>query len=197
MSETEQSLSQRLISGEAEAFNEVVRLYHSSLFRLAKRLLRNEADAQEVVQDSFLAAFEGRKRFAGRAKIRTWLLSIAYNKAVDRLKAVNKDNWAIQGSLQDSNLWEKVTKVQHITDWRANPEQSFEQEELVELLQKALKEVPAESKAAFELQDIQGLNSREVAETLGISEGAARVRVHRVRQYLMAALQDLDSNQRS
>ena len=186
-------LAERAAQGDADAFNELVRLYHPALYRLANRMLRNRDDAQEVAQEAFMAAYEGMARFQGQSHIRTWLLSITYNKAVDRLKRTTKDNWFIAGDLEKSEKWEIVERVTRITDWGGNPEQTFQASELRGALEKALAVVPAETKAVFELRDIQGLTSKEVAETLGISEGTVRVKLHRVRQYLMAAMEDLFS----
>ena len=186
-------LAERVLSGDKSAFDEIVQLYHAALFRLANRLLRNVDDAQEVVQESFLAAYEGMERFRGQSQVRTWLLSITYNKAVDRLKKITRDNWYIAGDLDKAEIWENVETVTKFTDWRGNPEQNFQTAEIRESLEKALTMVPAESKAVFELRDIQGLTSKEVADALGIGEGAVRVRLHRVRQYLMVAMQNFFS----
>ncbi|MCZ6646698.1 MAG: sigma-70 family RNA polymerase sigma factor, partial [SAR324 cluster bacterium] len=183
-------LTARVINGDKSAFDELVRLYHPALFRLANRLMRNLDDAQEVVQESFLAAYEGMGRFKGQSHIRTWLFSITYNKAVDRLKKATRDNWYIAGDLEKADFWENVEKVNKFTDWRANPEQNLQAAQIRETLAKALNSVPAESKAVFELRDVQGLTSREVADALEIEEGTVRVRLHRVRQYLMVAMQD-------
>ncbi len=186
----EKELTRRIIDGDAEAFNELVRLYHPSVFRLANRMLRNADDAQEVAQEAFLAAYEGAAKFKGQSHIRTWLLSITYNKTVDRLKKTIKDNWFIAGDLEKSEKWEIVEKVTKFTDWGRNPEQNFQSAEIRASLETALSTVPAESKAVFELRDIQGLTSKEVADALGITEGTVRVRLHRVRQYLMVAMQN-------
>lgn len=179
----------RLAGGELELFNELVRSHHASLFRLANSLLRNVDDAQEVVQEAFLAAYEGRKSFKGRSDIKTWLLSITYNKTMDHLKRSSRDRWLIDGELKGSPLWENVVKVRQFTDWGRNPEQNYHNAELMECLENALQALPAESKAVYELRNIQGLSSNKVAETLAISEGAVRVRLHRVRQYLLVALE--------
>ena len=183
-------LTRRIIDGDAEAFNELVRLYHPSVFRLANRMLRNADDAQEVAQDAFLAAYEGAAKFKGQSHIRTWLLSITYNKTVDRLKRTIKDEWYISGDLEKSEKWAVVERVQKFTDWGSNPEQHYQSAEIRESLETALSSIPAESKAVFELRDIQGLTSKEVADALGFTEGTVRVRLHRVRQYLMVAMQN-------
>jgi len=183
-------LEQRLRQGEPEAFDEAVGLYHQSLFRLCRRLLGNDDDAQEAVQEAFLAAYQGCASYRGEAAARTWLLSIAYNKAVDRLKRKTRDQWQLEGDLETSPLWERVREVAEFTDWGRNPEQTFHQEAMRARLHDALRQIPALSRAVFELRDMQGLSGREVAAATGLGEGLVRVRLHRVRQYLMVALQD-------
>lgn len=194
MEPDERALTERIQSGEAEAFDEVVRRYHGAVFRLARRLLRNDHDAQEVAQETFLGAFQGRAAFAGRATIRSWLLSITYNKAVDRLKQPGGGHLRILDDLGPLENWQKSGTVQGITDLPDNPEQNFNREALLEGLHAALANVPADAKAVYELADVQGLTAREVAETLGISEGAARVRLHRVRRHLVEKLRGFRPN---
>jgi RNA polymerase sigma-70 factor (ECF subfamily) len=182
---------ERLRAQDHEAFNTLVRLHHAAVFRLAQRLLRNADDAQEVAQECFLAAYEGIGRFQQRASVKTWLLSIAYRKAVDRLQRRSQEGHLVSGALDDSELWKIAQSVEQLTDWGRNPEQTFRSTELREHLGAALARLPAESRAVFELRDVQGLSSQEAAEVLEINEGAVRVRLHRVRQYLMRELQSL------
>lgn len=191
MEQLPDNLVERLLAGEREAFNLLVRACHPAVFRLANRLLRHHDDAQEVAQEAFLAAYQGIRGFEGRANVRTWLLSITYRKAVDRLKRRNADNWYLTGQLEDSEAWERQRSVDTVTDWHGNPEHTFDYNRLSEGLKAALERVPAETKAVFELRDLQGFSSRETAEALGLSEGAVRVRLHRVRQFLMTELNEL------
>lgn len=189
--EIPENLTSRLLHGERDAFDDLVRLCHTPVYRLALRMLRDPDDAQEVAQESFLAAFVGIGGFQQRSNIRTWLLSITYRKAVDRLKKRTEDGHILSGVLEDDELWKIAHSVQDFTDWGANPEQVYSRNEISDRLAKAMGKLPAESSAVFELRDIQGMNSRETAEILGINEGAVRVRLHRVRQILMAEMQHL------
>ena len=189
--EIPENLTSRLRNGEREAFDDLVRLCHAPVYRLALRMLRNPDDAQEVAQESFLAAFVGIGGFQERSNIRTWLLSIVYRKAVDRMKKRTEEGRILSGVLGDDELWKIAHSVQDFTDWGANPEQIYSRNEISDRLAKALGKIPAESSAVFELRDIQGLNSRETSEILGIKEGAVRVRLHRVRQILMVEMQQL------
>lgn len=189
-------LTERLRKRDHDAFNELVRLCHPSVFRLAKRMLRNVDDAQEVAQDTFMAAYEGIDGFQGRANIKTWVMAIAYRKAVDRVKARTSEGLAISGGMDDSEMWKIAQNVDDFTDWGENPEEHVNRNQLTSALNEALVKIPAESRAVFELRDVQGLSSKETSEILSMNEGAVRVRLHRVRQYLMRELQILFGEKR-
>lgn len=190
-SQVSDNLTARLRLKEHEAFNELVRLCHAPVYRLAQRMVRNADDAQEVAQDVFLAAYEGIDGFQGRANVKTWLLSITYRKAVDRLKKRSVDGRVMSGAIDDDELWKIAHSVEDITDWGENPEQNYERGQVTAYLNEALEKLPPESRAVFELRDLQGLGSKEASEILGMNEGALRVRLHRVRQFLMKELQIL------
>lgn len=184
----------RLRKREHEAFNELVRLCHGSVFGLARRLLHDVDDAQEVSQDTFLAAYEGIDGFQERANIRTWLLSIGYRKGMDRLRRRIEEGKLLSGGFDEAEMWKIAQNVDEFTDWGRNPEQYVNRNQVFDGLERALKKIPAESRAVFELRDLQGFSSKEVSEVLGLNEGAVRVRLHRVRQLLMRELQSFFEN---
>lgn len=188
---TPENLIVALRDREHEAFNELVRLCHSSVFRLAQRVLQNVDDAQEVAQETFLAAYEGIEGFQERSKIKTWLLAIAYRKAMDRLKKRIQERDIFTDTLDEEEIWKIAQNVDNFTDWGPNPEQYVNSSQVSEILKEALTRVPPDSKAVFELRDLQGFSSREVSDILGIQEGTVRVRLHRVRQILMRELESL------
>lgn len=192
----QQALARRLREGDEVAFEEFVRRYNASAFRLARRLLRHDDDALEVVQESLLAAYEGRSKYRGEAAPGSWLLSITYNKAVDRLKERNRFDVYDEDNGALNENWQRASMVRNITDWWRNPEQHFSDGQLRAHLDTALSNLPVDSRAVFELRELQGMSSREVADAVQISEAAVRVRLHRVRQYLIAALQEAFDRQR-
>ena len=194
VTEATPNLIGRLKAAEPEAFNELVRQFHGPVYRLAARLVRNRDDAQEVAQEVFLAAYQGIAGFQGESALATWLLAIAYRKAMDRLRLRKANEWQLQGQLEELPEWQRATSVERFTDWEDTPEETYQRGELKLLLEGALEKVPAEARAVLELRDMQGLSFRETAQVLGISEGAARVRLHRVRQFLLAQLQDYASS---
>jgi RNA polymerase sigma-70 factor (ECF subfamily) len=181
----------RLQARDHEAFADLVRQHHGAVFRMAQRLLRHRDDAQEVVQETFLAAYEGIAGFQQRASIKTWLLAIAWRKAVDRLNHRSGEAHVRSDALDDDTLWRLAQSVEHLTDWGGNPEHHVARQQLSELLRAALARLPDDARAVYELRDVQGLSSQDAAEVLGLSEGAVRVRLHRVRQYLLRELQAL------
>jgi len=188
---TPDNLIVRLRNREHEAFNELVRLCHSPIFRLAQRLLQNVDDAQDVTQETLLAAYEGIEGFQERAHIKTWLLAIAYRKTMDRLRIRIHERENISGTLNEREIWKIAQNVDDFTDWGPNPEQYVHRNQVSGILREALTKVPADSRAVFELRDMQGFSSREVSEILAIQEGTVRVRLHRVRQLLMRELESL------
>ena len=186
-----EGLASRLQAGDAEAFEALVRAHHGPVFRLARRLLHNVEDAKEVTQESFLAAYEGLAGYRGLSSPLSWLMSIAYNKAVDRLKRNRKFDEISAQDFDASETWQRVALVGKITDRPRNPEQTLLDGQLRAHLETALQHVPPDSRAVFELRELQGLSGREVASALHISEAAVRVRLHRVRQYLILELQQV------
>jgi RNA polymerase sigma-70 factor (ECF subfamily) len=183
-------LARLLRDGDEPAFEEFVRLFSTPAYRLAQRVLRNQDDALEVVQEALVAAYEGRARFSGTSHPRSWLLSITYNRAVDRLKERNRFDPYDETASDHREAPTRAVMVRHITDWWHNPEQILSDQQLRAQLDTALGNLPPVSQAVFELREMQGMTSREVSETLNLSEAAVRVRLHRVRQFLMGALQD-------
>lgn len=189
LSEIGADLLARLKRGERSAFDQLVRQHHAPLYRMLLRILSHDADAQEAVQETFLAAYQNFNGYEGRSSIRTWLLSIGYRKAMDLLRRKYSDSWQVDGDLQLSPVWESVKLVAVVTDWTATPEDIYQRAEIREALKEALADVPAASRAVFELRDVQGFTFEETALALDMPEGALRVRLHRVRQFLAARLQ--------
>jgi RNA polymerase sigma-70 factor (ECF subfamily) len=179
----------RLKLGERAAFNEVVREHHGALFRMLQRILGNDADAQEVAQEAFLAAYQGIGGYEGRSSVKTWLISIGYRRAMDHLRRKHGDPWLLEGDLTTSPAWESLKLVVAVTEWTASPEDTYQRLEIREAMNALLAKVPAASRAVFELRDVQGFTVEETAQALTMTDGAVRVRLHRIRQYLAAGLQ--------
>ena len=160
--------------GDPEAFEALVRATHAETYTLAYRLTGNEEDARDVVQETYLRAYKGLKRFRGDAQFTTWLYRITANCASTHLGRRRKH--------RHDELDESVGPV----DERAEHDPTLRADagELREELKIALQDLPPKLRSVIVLRDIYDLPHEAIAEELGISETAAKVRLHRARKKL-------------
>ncbi len=172
----------RLKAGDMSACTACVQAHSDSLYRLAFRLLRDEAAAEDVVQETFLNAFKALDNFDGRSKLSTWLFRIAYNNALMRLRATKPTE-----SL-DLDPEEGAAVKPVVVAWHETPEDVLTRGELREVLDRAISTLPPALRAVFELRDIQEHSTAETAEILSLTEAAVKVRLHRARLALREKL---------
>jgi RNA polymerase sigma-70 factor (ECF subfamily) len=176
----------RLVSearaGDRAAFDELVRRTYVDAYTLALRLTANEEDARDVLQDAYLRAWRGLASFRGDAGFGTWLYRITANAASSALKRRRR------------HRIESIDTLDDVPDARAetSPERVSESEALLERLSVALNELSPRLRALVVLKDVYGLPHEEIAEELGISVAAAKVRLHRGRRRLRDLLYDED-----
>jgi RNA polymerase sigma-70 factor (ECF subfamily) len=182
----ESFLIHRVINGEIECFYELVRPYERAIFLAALSLVRNEADAEDIVQEAVLKAFKGLRSFRQEAKFSTWLIQITLNEAKMRLR---KDRRHLYESLDDGQRSEDGDYVpKDLADWREIPSEALEQKELREALIKALNSLPEKYRTVFVLRDVQKLSIAETVQALGISEASVKTRLSRARLKMRDAL---------
>jgi RNA polymerase sigma-70 factor (ECF subfamily) len=175
----ESCLIDRVLSGESECFYELVRPYERAIFLAALSLVRNEADAEDIVQEAVLKAFKGLHSFRQEAKFSTWLIQITLNEAKMRLR---KDRRHLYESLDEGRCSEDGDYVpKDLADWREIPSEALEQKELREALIKALNSLPEKYRTVFVLRDVQKLSIAETVQALGISEASVKTRLSRAR----------------
>jgi RNA polymerase sigma-70 factor (ECF subfamily) len=175
----ESCLIDRVLNGESECFYELVRPYERAIFLAALSLVRNEADAEDIVQEAVLKAFKGLHSFRQEAKFSTWLIQITLNEAKMRLR---KDRRHLYESLDEGRCSEDGDYVpKDLADWREIPSGALEQKELREALIKALNSLPDKYRTVFVLRDVQQLSIAETAQVLGISEASVKTRLSRAR----------------
>lgn len=180
----DQELLVALCQGETAAFQQLFDVYSDKIYRLAVGLLQDEAEAEGVVQDTFLRLIEHLDRFEGRAKLGTWLYRVAYNASMDRLRQ-RRPLLPLNNEIDD----ETASPVPLIlTDWRHVPEQYLTEEEIHAQLDKAIAALSEKLRAAFLLYEVEGLSVEESADVLGISVSATKVRLHRARLALREEL---------
>ncbi|MGH9165128.1 MAG: RNA polymerase sigma factor [Acidimicrobiales bacterium] len=165
-------------AGDHRAFEELVKATHADAYTLAFRLTGNEEDAEDVVQEAFVRAFRGLKRFRGDAKFTTWLYRITANCAVTHMRKRHRDRHDVLDT--DALLVDDRPDI--------DPEGRLGTADDRRLLQAALQSLSPEMRAVVVLRDIYDLPHEAIAAELGISEGAAKVRLHRARRKLRERL---------
>jgi RNA polymerase sigma-70 factor (ECF subfamily) len=165
-------------SGDRSAFDELVKATYADMYTLAYRLTANEEDARDVVQDAYLRAYRGLKRFRGDAQFTTWLYRITANCASTHLAKRSRNR---HDDLDDDV---DVIDFQPTHDPEQQAEFGFERERVV----RALEQLPPRLRAVIVLRDVYDLPHGSIAAELGITEAAAKVRLHRARRRLRESL---------
>jgi RNA polymerase sigma-70 factor (ECF subfamily) len=179
------ALVARVREGDVSAYDELVRKYERQLFRIAQHITQNREDAEDVMQDAFLKAYEKLDQFQGNSKFYTWLVRIAVNESLMRLRKRRSGRMV---SLDEDIETEEGSVPRDLADWDPDPEQNYSQTELAEILRKTIQGLPPGFRVVFTLRDVDGLSTEETAETLGLSVPAVKSRLLRARLQLRERL---------
>ncbi len=171
--------------GDTTAFAELVRRYEGRIFRLAQHITQNREDAEDVLQETFMKAYEHLDQFKGDAKFYTWIVRIAVNQALMKLRRRKTDQSV---SLDEQIDTGEDTIVREIAAWDEDPEQRFTREELHGILDRAIQSLDPPYRSVFVLRDIDELSTEETAEALGLSVPAVKSRLLRARLQLREKL---------
>jgi RNA polymerase sigma-70 factor (ECF subfamily) len=178
----------RLVSaakaGDATAFEELVNRYERKIFRLGMNITQNREDAEDVMQEAFLKSYTHLDRFQGDSRFYTWLVRIAVNEALMKLRKRRPNQVSIDEPLNDG----EDAIFREIEDWGPSPEQKFAQTELNQILDSVIAELDPIFRVAFLLRDVEGISTEETAQILGISEAAVKSRLLRARLKLRQKL---------
>jgi RNA polymerase sigma-70 factor (ECF subfamily) len=172
-------------AGDVQAFTDLVNRYERKIYRLAKHITQNDEDAEDVLQDAFLKAYEHLDSFKGDSKFYTWIVRIAVNEALMRLRKRRSDRTVPLDEPVDTGE-EMVTR--EIAVWEDNPEQRYSREEMHDILEQAVETLKPDFRTVFVLRDIEELSTEDTAETLGISVPAVKSRLLRARLALREKL---------
>lgn len=181
----EQLLVQAAKRGEVAAFEDLVRRYDRNVFRIAQHITQNREDAEDVVQDAFLKAYENLDQFQGQSKFYTWLVRIAVNEALMKLRKRRPERMV---SLDEEVKTEDDALPREVADWSPNPEQQYTQAELRDILSRTIQGLPPGFRTVFVLRDVEGLSTEETAEALDLSIPAVKSRLLRARLQLRERL---------
>src|SRR5260370_11691895 len=178
-------LVNRAREGDVQAFEKLVKQYDRQVFRIAQHITQNREDAEDVVQDAFLKAYEKLDQFQGNSKFYTWLVRIAVNETLMRLR---KRRTGKMVSIDEDVVTDDGSVPRDLADWAPDPEQNYTQSDLHKILEKTLKGLPPGFRVVFALRDVEGLSTEETAETLGLSIPAVKSRLLRARLQLRERL---------
>ncbi len=184
--EFEAECIRRIVAGEKQLFHDLIRPCERSIYFLLFSLLRNEAEAEDAAQDTVIKVYQNLKNFRGDSQFRTWVLSIARNEGLGRLrKAGSRREDSLDAEIDDST-GDYTPAI--LTSWREVPFEALERKELGAILRQAIESLPEIYRNVVLLRDIEEMDVRETATVLGITEGAVKVRLHRARALLQKNL---------
>ncbi len=186
--EEERLIVQRVKAGDQQAFEVLYRRYVSSVYRQAIKLVGNEAEAEEVVQEVFLTLYEKAKTFRGDSAFSTWLYRLTLNTTLMKLRRRKRSNEVAIEDYLPKYQDDGHPLVRPVVDWSPDPEGRLLSAEVQRTLQHALDQLPPVDKAVVVLSDLDGLANKEVGKALGLSVPAVKSRLHRARLFLRGNL---------
>lgn len=176
----------RIRAGDKAACALCIEEYGPGVYRLALRLMQNEADAEDVMQETFLNAFKAIDTFEGRSSLGTWLYRITYNNAMMRLRRPSPDTMSVDEALANGDTGLPLPR--QFYDWCCLPEQDIQKDEVRQQLQAAIGTLSPALRSVFVLREGEGLSTRETAVALDVSEDVVKTRLRRARLQLREQL---------
>jgi len=173
-----------LQDGERIEFARLVEAFSGQIFRLALKMLQNQQDAEDILQETFIKAYKALPKFEGRSSLSTWLYRIATNEALMFLRRKRLDQISVEQPSEDDEAQSPL----EIVDWCCLPEGELMSTEARANLDVSVGALPQLLRVVFLLRDIEGLSTRETADVLQISESAVKTRLSRARLRLRETL---------
>jgi len=173
----------RVVAGEKELFEILMRRYNQMLYRVVRGYLKDEDDVQDVMQTAYLKAFSKLHQFLGNASFSTWLIRIGINEALQRLHELKKKNVVY---LNPTDIGDDT--IRQVPDKEMNPEKVMMRQEMKQVLEQAIDSLPDKYRVIYILKEVEGLSNEEVAESLGLSDSNIKVRLHRAKTLLKDSL---------
>lgn len=188
---SDNEIVKRILNGEKELYEILVRRNNQKLFRVLRGYLKNEMDVKDAMQETYLKAFEKLSQFNHKSEFSTWLIRIGINEALARKNAFKKVFKLIDHSVSVSS--QKSFDADQIQE--LNPERKMIQKEAVALLEKAVDQLKPKYRAPFIMQETEGMSVKEISQCLDLTESNVKVRVHRARTMIKEHLFDLSIEQ--
>ena len=172
----------RVLAGETAMFEIVMRRHNQLLYRVARSILRNDTEAEDVMQDAYVRAYEHLDQYAGKAKFSTWLTRIAVHEALARQRRGNRYQELEPMSEPEGDPMDRFASL------ALNPEQQASNSQVRRLLEEAVERLPDAYRTIFVLRDVEEMSTADAADVLEITEENVKVRLHRARALLRKSL---------
>lgn len=179
---SDEELVSRILAGDTAHFETLMRRYNRRVFRAARAVVRDDAEAEDIAQEAYVRAYQHLDQFQGRSSFATWLTSIAFHEALARVRKRSRQQEidAMDESSRDS--------LPQLTVRDGSPEQGASTAEISSLLEDSIDCLPDKYRQVFMLRDVEEMSTTEAAECLGISEENVKVRLHRARALMRREL---------
>jgi len=173
---SDEEIVRRVLNGEIALFELIMRRFNQRLYRVARAILRDDSEAEDVMQDAYVRAYEHLSQFAGRSQFATWLTRIAIHEALARVQRRKRTE-------QLGNDWEEsgIDGEVNVAASALNPEEQLSVAELGRALEDAILAIPEQYRLVLMMRDVEQLSTTETAAALDLSEENVKVRLHRAR----------------
>ncbi|HKF21700.1 MAG TPA: RNA polymerase sigma factor [Candidatus Angelobacter sp.] len=178
----DEEVVQTVLAGDTAMFEILMRRHNQRLYRVARAILRDDAEAEDLIQDTYVRAYQHLNQFEGRAKFSTWLTRIAVNEALAR-----KHRLSLHKEL-DPMSEQQGEKMDRFASTAPSPEQQASSSETLRILERAVAALPEIYRTVFVLRDVEDMDTGETATVLNISEENVKTRLHRARALLRKKL---------
>jgi RNA polymerase sigma-70 factor, ECF subfamily len=173
---SDDTVVERVLGGDTECFEIIMRRYNQRLYRVTRSILRDDAEAEDVVQDAYVRAYQNLAQFAGRAKFSTWLTRIAVHEALARSR--KRQRWEEFDSMPED------TEHQPTQPEAQNPERAASTSEVRALLEDAIGAIPANYRVVFVMREVEEMSTEETADALDLTVENVKIRLHRAKAAL-------------
>jgi len=178
---SDEEVVERVLAGDTPLYEVVMRRYNTRLYRVARAILKNDGEAEDVMQDAYVRAFQHLGQFEGRAKFSTWLTRIAVHEALARAhKARRFEDW--------DDMHENLQNEIGATPRRSNPESETALVEMSKILEQAIEGLPEQYRTVVMMRDVEEMTTAETAECLSLTEDNVKIRLHRAHGMLRKEL---------
>ena len=181
---TDEEVLARVLEGEVEIFEVLMRRYNQRLFRVSRSIVKTNEDAEDVVQETYVRAYFHLADFEGRSKFSTWLTKIAVHEALAKRRRLQRYSSTVPFGDENGNYFDRLAARDR------DPEGVVVNKELGTILENAVDSLPDSYRSVFVLRQIEGMDTADTAEHLGLGQEAVKTRLHRARSLLRRRLKE-------